>query len=97
MDRVPDCGVAGSEVGAFRQGPGWSDDHGWQSDDGIIAQGGDGFQRHIAGALDGPFVVLLQQDCADEPDDSLVVGKDADDVGAACPPSAPLRQRAVFT
>src|ERR1700733_14859748 len=51
----------------FRAGPGWSDDHCRQSDDGIIAQGGHGFQRHVAGALDRPFVILLQKDRADEP------------------------------
>jgi hypothetical protein len=52
-------------------GLGWSDDHGWQSDDGIIAQGGHVFRRHVSGALDGPFVILLQQDRADEPYDGV--------------------------
>jgi hypothetical protein len=33
------------------------------------------------GALDRPFVVLFQKDCADEPCDRLVVGEDADDLG----------------
>jgi hypothetical protein len=46
-----------------------------------MAQGGHGFQRHVAGALDDPFVVLFQEDCADEPDDGVVVGEDADDLG----------------
>ena len=63
----------------FRRGPDWSDDHGWQSHDGIIAQGGHGFQGHVAGALDGPFVVLFEQDRAHEPDEGVVVGEDADD------------------
>ena len=40
-------------------GAGVSCGHGGQDDDGIIADGGDGFQRHVAGALHGPFVVLL--------------------------------------
>lgn len=40
-------------------------------------------QRHVAGALHGPFIVLLEQDCADKADDGLVVGKDANDIGAA--------------
>ena len=31
----------------------------------------------------GPFVVLLEQDRPDEPDESIVVGKDADDPGPA--------------
>ena len=37
----------------------------------------------MAGALDRPFVVLFQEDGADEPDDRFVVGKDADDLGPA--------------
>ena len=37
----------------------------------------------MAGALDGPFVVLLHQDRADEADDGVIVREDADDVGAA--------------
>ena len=64
-------------------GPGWSDGHGGKSEDKIIAQGGHGFQGHVAGALDSPFVVLLQKDGSDQADDGGVVGKDADDVGAA--------------
>ena len=56
--------------------------HGGQADEGIIAQRGDGFQRHVAGALDGPFVVLFEQEGADEADDGVLVGEDADDVGA---------------
>src|SRR6476659_1859658 len=31
----------------------------------------------------GPLVVLLGQDGADEPDNGLAIGKDADDIGAA--------------
>ena len=31
----------------------------------------------------GPFVVLLGEDGADEPDQGVAVGEDADDVGAA--------------
>src|ERR1700748_2173716 len=63
-------------------GPGWSGGHGGQPDDGIIAHGGDGFQRHVSGALDNPFIVLLQEDCADEPADRRLIGKDADDFGS---------------
>ena len=47
-----------------------------------MAQRGDGFQRHVAGALDGPFVVLFEEEGADQADDGVVVGEDADDVGA---------------
>lgn len=55
----------GGGRGDFRRGPAWSDDHGWQSNNGIIAQGRHGFQGHAAGALDGPFIVLLEQERAD--------------------------------
>ena len=70
-------------VSIFSDWLGWSDCQCGQDDDGIIADGGDGFQRHVAGALHGPFVVLLHQDGADETDDGVVVGEDVDDVGAA--------------
>jgi hypothetical protein len=36
---------------------------------------------HVA-ALEQPFVVLLEQDSADQPRDAGLVGKDADDIGA---------------
>jgi len=68
-----------------------ADDVGGQSDDRIIAQGGYGFQGHVAGALDGPFVVLFEQDRADEPADGVVVRKDADDISPA--PSATTARR----
>lgn len=57
--------------------------HGWRADERIIAHLADGFQRHVSSALDCPFVILFEQDRADESDDSVVVGKDADDIGAA--------------
>ena len=41
------------------------------------------FPASCSGPLDGPFVVLLEQDGADEADDGLFVREDADDVGAA--------------
>ncbi len=44
-------------------------------DGGIIAQSCDGFQRHVTGALDGSFVVLFGQDCIDEEDDGVLIGK----------------------
>jgi hypothetical protein len=50
---------------------------------GIIAQRGDGFQRHVAAALHGPLVVLFEQDRADEADDGGFVGEDADNLGAS--------------
>jgi len=61
----------------FPAGPaGLSACHGGQADDGILAQGSDGFQRHVTCALNGPFVVLLEQDCPDEADNRRLVGKD---------------------
>jgi hypothetical protein len=42
-------------------------------DSGIIADGGDRFPRHVARALDSPFVVLFEQDGSDEPDDGAFV------------------------
>jgi len=42
---------------------------GWQAEGGSIAERGDGFQGHIAGALDSPFVILLQQQRPDQPRD----------------------------
>jgi len=44
---------------------------------GSVADGADGFQRHVPGALCGPFFGLLEQNGA------VVVVKDAYDIGAA--------------
>ena len=41
----------------------------WQHEGLIIAERGDGFQGHVACALDGPLVVLFKQKRADEADD----------------------------
>ena len=60
--------------------PGWSGRHGWQPDDGIIAQWGDGFQCHVAASLNRPFVVLFQQDSTHQPEDGGFVGEDADHI-----------------
>jgi hypothetical protein len=57
--------------------------HGGQLDEGIVAQRCHGFQGHVAGALHGPFIVLFEEDSTNEPDDGLVIGEDADDLGAA--------------
>jgi hypothetical protein len=40
-----------------------------------IADGRDGFQRHVTSSLDRPFVVLFEQDGADETLDSGLVGE----------------------
>ena len=53
-----------------------------KADGGISAQRRDGFQGHVAGALDGPFIILLvEQDRADQADDGVLVGEDADHPG----------------
>jgi hypothetical protein len=36
-----------------------------ETDGGIIAQGCDRFQGHAATALNGPFVISFEEDCAD--------------------------------
>lgn len=56
--------------------------HGGQLDDRIIAQRRDRFQAHVAAALHCPFIVLFEQPAADEPCDCVLIGEDADDVGA---------------
>ena len=53
-----------------------------QADIEIIAERGDGFQRHVAGALNGLLVILLQQDRADQSSDRGFVRKNADHVDA---------------
>ena len=68
-----------------------------EHDDGIVAQGDHGFKGHVAGSLDGPFVALFHKDSTDQASDRGLVGKDADDVGAAldlatCPSSEHLAQ-----
>jgi hypothetical protein len=56
--------------------------HGWQLDDGIIAQGSDGFQAHVSASLHGPFIVLFEQNGADQSGDRVFVGEDTHDIGA---------------
>lgn len=60
-----------------------SNSEGRQADDGIIADQSDAFQGDVARALEGPLVILLEQDRADETGDGSFVGKDADDLGPA--------------
>ena len=56
----------------------------WGGDllEGLVDEG-HGFFGEVAAFGDGPLVVLVQQDGADEADHGGVVGEDADDVGAA--------------
>jgi hypothetical protein len=55
---------------------------GGQFDDRIIAQRRDCFQAHVAAALNCPFIVLFEQQRANEARDRIFVGEDADDIGA---------------
>ena len=54
-----------------------------QADAEIMAQRCDGFQAHVASALDGPFIVLFEQQCADQADNGGLIGEDTDDLAAA--------------
>jgi len=69
-------------IASLADKPGWSGCHGGHPDDGIIAQGRDCFQRHIATALEGQLVILFEQDRAEEAGDGGFVTEDADDLGA---------------
>src|SRR5687767_3877572 len=72
-------------MGQYDESGRWPDrsgGHGGQPDERIIAYRSEAFQSDVASSLDGPLVVLLEQDGADETDDGGVVGEDADDVGA---------------
>ena len=51
------------------------------ADDEVHAASGEDVESEVAAAF-GPFVVLLGQDRADEPDDGVAGGEDPDDVGA---------------
>ena len=55
---------------------------GRKPDSGIIAQSDQSFQGHVA-AADGPFVVLLQHERADQAHDRGLVGEDGHHIGAA--------------
>lgn len=75
------CSFRGSNLG-HPLGPGRSGYQGRQADGVTIADRGDAFQRHVSGPLDGPFVVLFEQNSSDKPLDGGFVGEDADDI---CP------------
>src|SRR5262245_66561332 len=82
-DRVPMRGVGDRRSRRCPVGPDWSGSHGWQTDEGSIADWSDAFQSNVSGALDGPFIIVFEQDSADEAGDGVVVGKDTDDVSSA--------------
>ena len=78
-DSVPAGGVICSPAGcrAGLQGGDFRRVHGV-----ILADGGEGFQRHVT-SCDRPFIVLLQHQRANETPDRRLVGKDADHIGTA--------------
>src|SRR5215468_7281471 len=89
-DRVPRSGVRAASIWRSPASlAGGSGCHGGQLEDRILAQWSDGFQRHVAGALHGPLIVLLEQDCTDQAGDGSLVGEDADDFGATWPTQMP--------
>lgn len=63
--------------------PAVSGRHGGQLDERIVAQRRDRFQGHITGPPNRPFVVLFQEDGADQAGDGRLVREDADDLGTA--------------
>ena len=52
----------------------------WHADEGIIGDLGDGFKGDVTPGLNGPFVVLFEEDGADQSGNGLVVGENADDI-----------------
>jgi len=53
-----------------------------QADAEIMAQWGDGFQGHVAGTLNGPFIILFEQQCTNQPDHRGFVREDTHDLTA---------------
>ena len=64
FDRVPRRGVA-LAVAVLPDRAGNGSACGWQADERIIAHRGDCLKCHVAGPLDGPFVVLFEQQRTD--------------------------------
>ena len=82
MDRVPRGGVA-LAVAVLPDRAGNGSACSWQADERIIAHRGDCLKCHVAGPLDGPFVVLFEQQRTDQAHDGVVVWEDADDLCAS--------------
>ena len=59
----------------------------------MLAHRNNRFQRHVSRSLDCPFVVLFDQDGADQAGDGILVGKDADDVGSPLDPAMKAFER----
>ncbi len=66
----------------FWFGPRLSAGHDWQADERVIAHLADGFQRHVALALDVPLIILLEEDGSDVTNDGIIVRQDADNLCA---------------
>src|SRR4051812_26812110 len=85
----PVCHRRSCPIAWCRSGTPWSDwtavsgcDE-WLADTEIMAQWSDGFQAHVTGTLNGPLIVLFEQQRTDQADDGSFVGEDADDLVAA--------------
>ena len=48
-----------------------------------MSDGRDAFRRDVAGALNGPLVILFEQDSPDKPGDRGLIGEDADKTNAS--------------
>ena len=82
-DRAPERGVGPGSLIRFSGRSGqWSGGHSGQADDGIVAERGDGFQRHVSRPLNGPFVVLLEQYRTDKSRNRFLVWKYTHHLGA---------------
>jgi hypothetical protein len=58
-----------------------------------MAQRRDSLKAHAAGALNGPLIVLLEEDGADEANDGVVVREDADHFCPALDPAVEALDR----
>jgi hypothetical protein len=63
-------------VTTFGREPGWSAGDRREADVRIIAQRRDCFQCRVTGALGGPFIILFEQNRADEANDGVLIGED---------------------
>ena len=66
-----------ADVADAPRGPGRSGSYGRQPGGASITRRHDCFQRHVAGALDGPFVILFQQDSAHKAGDGGLIWEEA--------------------
>lgn len=72
-DRVPGHGVtAVAVIFVRRPGRDLSARHTKQANERIIPEAGDCLKGHVVGALDGPLVVLLEEDRVDQPVDGAL-------------------------